>query len=559
MSDTHRPKIDGSTEAGLLIAVEPERNTIGIIRSLIVTNNTTMSDQELAAWIYETYRKRTENHIERVKRCATWYKQYFLDHFENGQAVYEKFMRQVEQHDADKFYGPENVAYYATNTVLFNPKWHDFYEISQETMDKFEQDYWPKHYVNNPHHPEYWAVTKTDDKTGEQYCRCDRDSLEAAFRDRETQAIVLAEMVSDWSAMGCELGDSANAWFEKTNGKRFIWEDDIIDWFLRPMLALERTGDTEVNNSLPHGLEKDFATPPLKGISDEVLKAAVITPVVTTVVVSPTEVYTIHRGETIETKNGCRIMVDNDGNPHALEGSSEALEVSTEALPAGFKEKRKKIEAYILSSMKLLDPHTDVNQKYWKNKFASMSDADFDKFMHYMQEKKCNIHMFVPPLKVTLKNSELVEAAHKLGVKLMHRIWMTDPNTGMRYLTPEEYMVVQLPVRRQQQYLDEKISVPDNDKTIDGLTGQVTGDSKACAITNPEIQIMQARNLDASLYEYVNVRGGNINNYAEFKRSLEETGAVSLNSLDPNNRTRVSVMGGVLLTAMMIENNLAEV
>ena len=238
---------------------------------------------------------------------------------------------------------------------------------------------------------------------------------------------------------------------------------------------------------------------------------------------------------------------------------TESLEVSTEALPAGFKEKRKKIEAYILSSLKLLDRHTDINQKYWKDKFASMSDADFDKFMHYIKEKKTNIHMFVPPLKVTLKNAELVDAAHKLGVKLMHRIWMTDPNTGMKYLTPEEYMVVQLPVRRQQQYLDEKISVPDNDKTIDGLTGQVTGDSKACAITNPEIQIMQARNLNSSLFEFVNVRGGNINSYAEFKRALEETGSVSLNSLDPSNRTRVAVMGGVLLTAMMIENNLAEV
>ena len=241
------------------------------------------------------------------------------------------------------------------------------------------------------------------------------------------------------------------------------------------------------------------------------------------------------------------------------EPSCEVLTQSTEALPAGFKEKRKKIEAYILSSMKLLDRHTDINQKYWKDKFASMSDADFDKFMHFLKDKKTNIHMFVPPLKVTLKNAELVDAAHKLGVKLMHRIWMTDPNTGMKYLTPEEYMVVQLPVRRQQQYLDEKISVPDNDKTIDGLTGQVTGDSAAYAISNPEIQIMQARNLDASLFEYVNVRGGNINSYAEFKRALEETGSVSLNSLDPNNRTRVAVMGGVLLTSMMIENNLAEV
>ena len=238
--------------------------------------------------------------------------------------------------------------------------------------------------------------------------------------------------------------------------------------------------------------------------------------------------------------------------------STESINISTEAAES-IKVKRKKIEEYIISSMKLLDRHTDTNTTYWKNFLSSLSDADFDKFMNCLKNGTANIHMYVPPLIVKLRNAELIDAAHKLGVKLMHRIWMTDAATGMKYLTPEEYLVVQLPVRRQQQFLDEKISVPDDDKTIDGLTGQVTGDSKACAITNPEIHIMQARNLDASLYEYANVRGGNIHNYAEFKRSLEETGSVSLNQLDPSNKTRVSVMGQVLLTGMGLDVNISEI
>lgn len=237
---------------------------------------------------------------------------------------------------------------------------------------------------------------------------------------------------------------------------------------------------------------------------------------------------------------------------------TESLEPSMEAVK-NIKAKRKKIQDYILNAMKLLDPHTDTNYKYWKDKFASMNDKDFDDFMHYLREGKTNIHMFVPPFKVTLQTKEMLEAAHKLGVKIMHRIWMTDPHTGIKYLTPEEYMVLQLPVRRQQQFLDEKLSVPDNDKTIDGLTGQVTGDSKSCSITNPEIQILHARNLDATLYEFSNVRGGNIRNYAEFKRSLEETGSVKLEQLDPTNRTRVAVMGQVLLTAMHLDVNLVDI
>ena len=233
--------------------------------------------------------------------------------------------------------------------------------------------------------------------------------------------------------------------------------------------------------------------------------------------------------------------------------SNEAIEASKISI------KRKKIQDYILKAMKLLDPHTNINADYWKKKFDTMSDKDFDIFMHNLREGKENIHMYVPPFKVRLQNKELIKASHELGVKLMHRIWMRDAHTGIKYLTPEEYMVIQMPVRRQQQFLDEKLSVPDNDKTIDGLTGQVAGDSKACSFTTPEIQIFHARNLDATLFEMANVRGGNINNYAEFKRALEETGEVSLNQLDPMNRTRVAVIGQVFLTAMHLDVNIVDI
>ena len=102
------------------------------------------------------------------------------------------------------------------------------------------------------------------------------------------------------------------------------------------------------------------------------------------------------------------------------------------------------------------------------------------------------------------------------------------------------------------------MSVPDNDKQIDGLTGQVTGDSKSSSVTNPEIQILAARGLDATLEEFVNVRGGNIAAYSDFKRQAEETGEIKLNSLDQNTRSRVAVVGQVLLRSMMIENNIVE-
>lgn len=230
---------------------------------------------------------------------------------------------------------------------------------------------------------------------------------------------------------------------------------------------------------------------------------------------------------------------------------------SVEALSPDVKKKKQLIIDYICSVCDIMDP-SKLNSKRYHRLLDSMSDKEFDQWMQYVKEGKWKIHIVAPNLVVTLKNENSLKAADKVKCKLFHRLWMTDDSTGRQYLTDNEYLVLNLPVRRQQQFLDEKMSVPDNDKQIDGLTGQVTGDSKSSAVTNPEIQILAARGLDATLEEFVNVRGGNIAAYSDFKRQAEETGEIKLNSLDQNTRSRVAVVGQVLLRSMMIENNIVE-
>ncbi len=237
--------------------------------------------------------------------------------------------------------------------------------------------------------------------------------------------------------------------------------------------------------------------------------------------------------------------------------SDDYDDISIEALSPDIKKKKQLIIDYICSVCDIMDP-SKLNSKRYHRLLDSMSDKEFDQWMHYVKEGKWKIHIVAPNLVVTLKNENSLKAADKVKCKLFHRLWMTDDSTGRQYLTDNEYLVLNLPVRRQQQFLDEKMSVPDNDRQIDGMTGQVTGDSKSSAVTNPEIQILAARGLDATLEEFVNVRGGNIAAYSDFKRQAEETGEIKLNSLDPNTRSRVAVVGQVLLRSMMIENNILE-
>lgn len=246
--------------------------------------------------------------------------------------------------------------------------------------------------------------------------------------------------------------------------------------------------------------------------------------------------------------------ISSDSEPQpSMEQLSSSMEAST--TPSKVAQKKKKILDFICKLCDTMEP-SGLNSKRYRQIIGQMNDKEFDQFMNYMKEGKWQLHIVAPNMIVNLQNEDLLKACDLIGLKLFHKVWMYDKVTGRKYLTDNEYMFVKLPVRRQQQFLDEKISVPDNDRSIDGLTGQVTGDSRSCAITNPEIHILAARGLDKTLQELVNVRGGNVHGYNEFRRMLEETGEADLDALDPNSKTRVSVVGKVLLQSMMIDTNL---
>lgn len=236
--------------------------------------------------------------------------------------------------------------------------------------------------------------------------------------------------------------------------------------------------------------------------------------------------------------------------------SDESIEASTEAVQDIAKKKAAVIK-HICSIMDIMDP-SGLNSKRYHNMLDHMSAAEFDKWMHYVKEGKWQIHITAPNITNNLSTTNLLKAADAAKCKLFHKLWMTDDATGQKYLTDSEFLVLNLPIRRQQQFLDEKMSVPDNDRKIDGMTGQVTGDSRSSSITNPEINILAARGLDATLKELVNVRGGNIAAYSEFRRQAEEGGSITLESLNTGSVSRVAMTGQVLLASAMIDSNMVE-
>jgi hypothetical protein len=234
------------------------------------------------------------------------------------------------------------------------------------------------------------------------------------------------------------------------------------------------------------------------------------------------------------------------------------FEMLVPALEAGVKTrdpKRQAVEALILKTISTLDP-SGTNTKRYQDRFDAWSDIEFASFMQGVREGRIKFVLYVPNMKINLKTADIFQAARDLNLKLFERIRLWDNTTQRYYLTPQEYPVLMLPVRRLKQFLMSKISVPESDAKIDAFSGQVVKPDKGSSISSVEMQTILSKQLKTSIAELIRVRGGDLPAYSAFKGQLEETGAASLNSLGDDSRARSSVILKTYLLAAHIDNNL---
>ena len=128
----------------------------------------------------------------------------------------------------------------------------------------------------------------------------------------------------------------------------------------------------------------------------------------------------------------------------------------------------------------------------------------------------------------TERNKKL---AVKWGVNFYARIWQEHPSTGKLFLSPNEHPGFWMPVRRQIETIDNKISTSFTNKTIDAITGQVMGGAQTSRWSYPEVMVIDAKGLKNSTVEFMKYRGGDVKGRIEFNSQLRNTGVVSLNNL----------------------------
>ena len=215
------------------------------------------------------------------------------------------------------------------------------------------------------------------------------------------------------------------------------------------------------------------------------------------------------------------------------------------------------VEEFIIKYINKLDPSGE-NKKIYSARFKEMSNSEFKEMMEAIKNEGFILPIFAPnQSKVKLSTERAIKTGKELGHSFFEKLRLTDSSTGQLFLTPLEYMVIDLPVRRQAQLLTKKIRIPESNKTIDSLTDQATGPSKGSSLSFPELQVLVGKGMDKTIEELIKVRGGDTKAYNQFTQSIVKTGSGSTEAARQlESRVKSVETLSIILKGMHLDNNL---
>lgn len=218
---------------------------------------------------------------------------------------------------------------------------------------------------------------------------------------------------------------------------------------------------------------------------------------------------------------------------------------------------RKGATEFITEYIEKLAPGTG-NAEAMRKYLESLSDRDFKQVMSDYRAGDDYVRVTIPNVTTkSLKMEDILALGDELGHKFFQHLWLTDPNSGTVYRTPKPVLVIDLPKRRQAQTLLKKISIPEDNKHVDELTGQPTGVSKGSKISFNELQILFGNGHDKIIEELIKWRGGDEKGYQAMTDQLIRTGEADLDSLAPlAGRVKSTETLDTLLLGMNLDSTL---
>lgn len=219
---------------------------------------------------------------------------------------------------------------------------------------------------------------------------------------------------------------------------------------------------------------------------------------------------------------------------------------------------RAAVQKKLLERIQSLTPKSTKNRDLYEARLKGMSDAEFNRFIDRLASGEERLMIVSPNNEndgLSLDNN--LKIADQIGHNFFTKFLVVGKDGLPNHLTPIEYLVVDLPVRRLSQTSDKKMKVPKSVKVVDSLTGQVTGESKGAAITGPEVQLLSAMGLEAPLIELMKYRGGDRQGRAALNGIVSKYGQASLKTLEKyQSGVESTASVKTFLTACHLKNNL---
>jgi len=193
---------------------------------------------------------------------------------------------------------------------------------------------------------------------------------------------------------------------------------------------------------------------------------------------------------------------------------------------------RKKATRWFIDTVIAKLDKDNRNIAMYEEYFDKLSDKEFDVVMTKLSKGDSVLPYYAFNMdKSTMNVANVLKVGDALGIEFFQQIYMTDPVTGVEYLTPEKYLIVDVPIRRQGQHLTKKKDVPDDDKVTDATTGQAVGPSKSAMMSLPEIMVLESAGHTSAIEELTKARGGDQLAYNHSKRQMIDSGSFTLKEL----------------------------
>ena len=220
---------------------------------------------------------------------------------------------------------------------------------------------------------------------------------------------------------------------------------------------------------------------------------------------------------------------------------------------------RKESEKLIYEVMDILDPSGN-NKEFWIDKFSSMSDAQFIKFL----ERPLSIFFQTGAFKEPSMD-DIIKGLEHINVPLLEEVYLPykykDKNG--RPIKTKECLVLYLNNKRMKQFLTTKNHIGIDTSMRSMKTGQLVGASKGGKNTDREIEATIMMGLENVVKELNRPRADSMNDKEIMEATIKTLGQISLNDLPSDiddsiskNNLMFMFLGAQLMTNLVNEDYL---